>query len=46
MKRIQGFTRSQWMPSSGECMRRIALAATMVDEFVEKHKTLAKTISS
>jgi hypothetical protein len=30
MKRIRGFTRSHWMPSSGKCPRRIALAAAMV----------------
>jgi hypothetical protein len=33
IKHIQGFTRSHWMPPSGECMRRIAPAAAMVDEF-------------
>jgi hypothetical protein len=32
---IRGFTRSHWMQPSGECLRRIAPAATMVDEFVE-----------
>jgi hypothetical protein len=30
MKRIRGFTRSHWMPSSGECPCRIAPAAAMV----------------
>jgi hypothetical protein len=33
MEHIQGFTRSHWMPPSGECMRRIAPTAAMVDEF-------------
>jgi hypothetical protein len=33
MDHIQGFTRSQWMPPSGECLRRIAPTAAMVDEF-------------
>ena len=33
MEHIQGFTRSQWMPPSGECLRRIAPAAAMVKEF-------------
>jgi hypothetical protein len=34
MEPIQGFTQSQWMQPSGECMRQIAPAAAMVDEFV------------
>jgi hypothetical protein len=33
MEHIQGFTRSHWMPPLVECLRRIALAAAMVDEF-------------
>jgi hypothetical protein len=33
MEHIQGFTRSHSMLSSGECLRRIALAAATVDEF-------------
>jgi hypothetical protein len=33
MKHNQGFTQSQWMPPSGECLHRIAAAAAMVDEF-------------
>jgi hypothetical protein len=33
IKHIQGFTRSHWMPPSGECLRRIAPAAAMVNEF-------------
>jgi len=27
MEHIQGFTRSHWMPPSGECLRRIASTA-------------------
>jgi hypothetical protein len=33
MKHIQGFTRSHWMPPSGECLCRIAPEAAMVYEF-------------
>ena len=33
MEHIQGFTQSRWMPPSGECLRRIATAAAMVDDF-------------
>jgi len=33
MEHIQGFTRSHWMPPSGECLRYIAPAATMVGDF-------------
>jgi hypothetical protein len=33
MEHIQSFTRSQCMPSSSECLRRIAPMAAMVDEF-------------
>ena len=33
MEHIQGFTRSHWMPPSGECLRRIVPAAAMVDDF-------------
>ena len=33
MDHIRGFTRSHWMQPSGECLRRIAPAAAMVDEF-------------
>jgi hypothetical protein len=38
----QGFTRSQWMPPSGECLHCIVAAAAMVDNFGRKHKTLTK----
>jgi len=43
MEHIQGFTRSQWMPPSGECLRCIAPAAVMVDEFVETTQNTKKT---
>jgi hypothetical protein len=43
MDHIQGFTRSQWMPPLGKCLRRIAPAATMVDEFVETTQNTIKT---
>jgi hypothetical protein len=33
MEHIQGFTRSHWMPPSGESLRRITPTAPMVDEF-------------
>jgi len=33
MDHNQGFTRSHWMPPSGECLRRIVPAAAMVDDF-------------
>ena len=42
MEHIQGFTRSHWMPPSGECSHRIAAAAAMVDNLGRKHKTLTK----
>jgi hypothetical protein len=32
---IHGFTRSHWMLPLGKCLRRIAPAAAMVNEFVE-----------
>ncbi len=35
MEQIPGFTGSHWMPPSGKCLRRIAPAAAMVNEFVE-----------
>jgi hypothetical protein len=35
MEHVQGFTGSHWMPPSGKCLRRIAPAAAMVNEFVE-----------
>jgi hypothetical protein len=42
MDHIRGFTRSHGMQPSGECLRRIAPAAAMVDKFVKQHKTLTK----
>jgi hypothetical protein len=42
MEHIPGFTRSHWMPPSGECSHRIAVAAAMVDTFGQKHKTRTK----
>jgi hypothetical protein len=42
MEHIWGFTRSHWMPPSVQCLRRIAPAAAMVDDFGQKHKTLTK----
>jgi hypothetical protein len=33
IKHIQGFTRSHWMPPSGECLCRITPVAAMVKEF-------------
>ena len=33
IKHIQGFTGSHWMQPLGECLRRIAPTAAMVDEF-------------
>jgi hypothetical protein len=35
IEHIQGFTRSHWMPPLGECLRRTAPAAIMVNEFVK-----------
>jgi len=43
MEHIQGFTRSHWMPPLGKCLRRIALVAVMVDEFVETTQNTNKT---
>jgi hypothetical protein len=35
MEHVQGFTGSHCMPPSGKCLRCIALAAAMVNKFVE-----------
>jgi hypothetical protein len=43
MMHIRGFTRSHWMPPSGECLCRIAPAAAMVSEFVETTQNTNKT---
>ena len=44
MEHIRGFTRSHWMQPLGECMRRIAPAAAMVDEFVETTQNTNKKL--
>ena len=43
MKHIPGFIRSQWMPPSSKCLRSLALATAMVDEFVETTQNSNKT---
>ena len=43
MEHVQGFTGNQWMPPSGKCLRRIALAAAVVNEFVETANNTNKT---
>jgi hypothetical protein len=40
MEHTLGFTRSHWMPPSGECYRRGG--SPMVDDFGEKYKSLTK----
>ena len=42
MERIRGFMQSHQMPPMGKCLRRIAPAAAMVDDFEKKKKTLTK----
>jgi hypothetical protein len=42
MEHILSFTKSHWMPPLGEWLHCIAAAATMVDDFDRKHKTLTK----
>ena len=44
MEHIQGITRSHCMQPSGECLCRIALAAVMVDEFVETTQNTNKKL--
>ena len=39
---IPGFTRSNWMLPSGECLHCIAAVAAMADDCSQKHKTLPK----
>jgi hypothetical protein len=46
MEHIQGFNRSHWMLPSGECLRRIAPAAVMVDELVENTQNSNKKLFS
>jgi hypothetical protein len=43
IEHLQGFTRSHWMPPSGECLHHIATAADMVDEFVKATQNSNKT---
>jgi hypothetical protein len=43
MEHIQGFTGSHWMSSLGKCLRRIAPAAAMVNEFIETTQNTNKT---
>ncbi len=43
MEHVQGFTGSHWMPLSGKCLRCIAPAAAMVNEFVETAQNTNKT---
>ena len=43
MEHVQGFTGSHWTPPSGKCLRRIAPAAAMVNEFVETAQNTNKT---
>jgi uncharacterized protein YfaT (DUF1175 family) len=43
MEHVQGFTGSHWMSPSGKCLRRIAPAAAMVNEFVETAQNTNKT---
>jgi len=43
IEHIQSFTRSHWMPPSGECLCRIFLAANIVGGFVETTLNINKT---
>ena len=43
MEHVQGFTGSHWMLPSGKCLRRIAPAATMGNEFFETTQNTNKT---
>ena len=43
LEHVRGFTRSHWMPPSGECLHRIAPAAAMVNEFIEATQNTNKT---
>jgi hypothetical protein len=44
MKHIPGFTKSHWMPPSGKCLRCIAPAAIMVDEYIENTQNTNKKL--
>jgi len=43
IEHVQGFTGSHWMWPSGKCLRCIAPAAAMVNEFIETTKNTNKT---
>ncbi len=43
IEHIQGFTGSHWMLPQGKCLRPIAPAAAMVNEFVETTQNTTKT---
>ena len=43
VRRVQGFTRSHWMPPLDECLHRIAPATVTVNEFVETTLNTTKT---
>ncbi len=43
IEHVQGFTGSHWMPPSGKCLRPIAPAAAMVNEFVKTTQNTNKT---
>jgi hypothetical protein len=42
--RIARFTRSHWIQPLGKCLRHIALASAMVDEFVETTQNTNKKL--
>ncbi len=44
MNHIRGFTWSHWMQPLGKCLRRIAPAAAMVDEFIETTQNTNKKL--
>ena len=44
IEHFQGFIRSHWMQPSGECLRRIAPTAAMVDEFIETTQNTNKKL--
>jgi hypothetical protein len=43
IEHVQGFIQSHWMPPSGKCLRHIAPAAALVNEFVETTQNTNKT---
>jgi hypothetical protein len=44
MEHISGFTRSNWMPPLGKCLRHIAPAANMVNKYIENTQNTNKKI--